>query len=168
MSYGNVYVARVAMGASDTQTVHAFVGAARYHGPSLILAYSHCIAHGINMRTATDNQKAAVDCGHWPLCRYDPERARRGESPLRLDSRPPRRRFSDYARLEARYTMLARSHPEQARQLLELAQEDVNSRWRLYEEIARAPGDGKKRPERAEGAERAKGAEQAKGAEESL
>jgi pyruvate-ferredoxin/flavodoxin oxidoreductase len=136
MSYGNVYVARVAMGASDTQTVRAFIEAERYKGPSLILAYSHCIAHGINMRTGVDNQKAAVQSGHWPLCRYDPNKVREGKNPLSLDSPAPKIPFTDYAWKEARYKVLQKINPQAAKDLAVLAQQDVNARWRLYEQLA--------------------------------
>ena len=136
MTYGNVYVAQVAMGANDTQTVHAFAEAERYPGPSLIIAYSQCIAHGIDMGTGTDNQKLAVECGHWPLFRYDPTRGREGGNPLKLDSRPPKRRFEDYAYRETRFRMLTKSHPEEARRLMALAQNDIDRRWHLYSELA--------------------------------
>ncbi len=136
MSYGNVYVARVAFGSSESQTVHAFIEAERHPGPSLILAYSHCIAHGIDMRTATDNQKAAVLCGHWPLLRYNPALAAEGKNPLTLDSQSPQGRFENYAQLETRYQMLKKSDPEASRRLMDLAQQDVDSRWRLYKSLA--------------------------------
>jgi len=136
MSYGNVYVARVAMGASDMQTVRALLEAEAYDGPSLIIAYSHCIAHGINMTTGTDQQQAAVDSGHWVLMRYNPELAEAGKNPLLLDSRAPKMKFSEYAYKETRYNMLARSKPEAAKELMDLAQQDVDSRWRFYEQMA--------------------------------
>ncbi|MBI4606195.1 MAG: pyruvate:ferredoxin (flavodoxin) oxidoreductase, partial [Planctomycetes bacterium] len=156
MSYDDVYVARVAMGASDTQTVHAFIEAERHPGPSLVIAYSHCIAHGINMRTGMDDQKAAVQCGHWPLMRYDPALAREGKSPLRLDSQAPSIPFEAYASKEARYTMLRKSHPQAAKELLRLAQEDATRRWRLYTELAKFhPGGGEDGEGPAEGAAKA-------------
>jgi pyruvate-ferredoxin/flavodoxin oxidoreductase len=136
MTYGNVYVARVAMGASDAQTVRAFVEAESYDGPSLIIAYSHCIAHGINMTTANDQQKRAVDSGYWTLMRYDPRLAEEGQNPLQLDSKGPKIPLQDYVYNETRYTMLAKSAPQEAEHLLRLAQEDVNSRWHLYEQMA--------------------------------
>lgn len=135
VSYGNVYVARVALGASDTQTLKAFVEAEKYDGPSLIIAYSHCIAHGINMRTANLNQKAAVESGYWPLFRYNPELALKGESPFKLDSKPPKIKLSDYAYMETRYKMLTKSHPEQAKILMNEAQNDVTKRWKMYEDL---------------------------------
>jgi pyruvate-ferredoxin/flavodoxin oxidoreductase len=142
MGYSNVYVARVAFGASDTQTVQAFIEAERHPGPSIIIAYSHCIAHGINMRTATDNQKAAVQCGHWILCRRDPGLATQGKSPLRLDSQAPRIPFEAFASKEARYTMLRKSYPDVARRLLAEAQEDVSRQWKQYEELAGVASHG--------------------------
>ena len=132
MSYGNVYVAQVAMGASDAQTVRAFLEAESYEGVSLIIAYSHCIAHGINMSAGMEQQKAAVDCGHWPLFRYHPGQ----ERPLSLDSKAPKIAFKEYAYQETRYNMLAKSHPQSAARLLEEAQADVNERWRFYEQLA--------------------------------
>lgn len=136
MSYGNVYVARVAMGANDMQTVRALLEAEAYDGPSLVIAYSQCIAHGINMGTGTDQQKAAVDSGHWVLMRYSPERAMAGENPLVLDSKAPKMKFKEYALSEARYHMLARSKPDASEALMVLAQNDVDARWRYYEQMA--------------------------------
>jgi pyruvate-ferredoxin/flavodoxin oxidoreductase len=137
MSYGTVYVARVAMGAKDTQTLQAFIEADAYHGPSIIIAYSHCIAHGINMTEGMQNQRLAVESGYWPLFRYHPERAERGENPLKLDSKAPKIKLVEYAYRETRYKMLTKSNPEEAKRLLTLAQEDVDSRWRLYDQMAR-------------------------------
>ncbi|MFZ0287243.1 MAG: thiamine pyrophosphate-dependent enzyme, partial [Terriglobales bacterium] len=136
MSYGNVYVASVAMGAKDEHTLKAFLEAEAYNGPSLIIAYSHCIAHGINMTTAMSNQKAAVDCGQWLLYRYNPERMAQGENPLILDSRTPTRKVDDYMQMEARFKMLTKSKPEEARQLWREAQHDAGARFRLYEYLA--------------------------------
>jgi pyruvate-ferredoxin/flavodoxin oxidoreductase len=136
MTYGNVYVAQVAMGANDNQTVKAFIEAESYDGPSLIIAYSHCIAHGVNMASAFGQQQLAVDCGHWPLYRYDPRRAHEGRNPLQLDSKAPKIPFKEYAYNETRFKMLAQSKPEAAAQLLELAQGDVIRRWRMYEHLA--------------------------------
>ncbi len=136
MSYGNVYVARVAMGARDEQTLRAFLEAEAYDGPSLIIAYSHCIAHGINMQTALKNHKAAVDSGQWLLYRYNPERAEQGENPLALDSRTPKLPLKDYLHMENRFRMLEMSKPEAAAVLFEEAQQDVNTRWALYEYLA--------------------------------
>ena len=117
MTYGNVYVAKVAMGANDQQTLRAFLEAEAYDGPSLIIAYSHCIAHGINMETGMKNQKAAVDSGHWPLFRYNPDLAKEGKNPFKLDSKGLKIPFKDYAYMETRYKMLTKSHPEKALRL---------------------------------------------------
>ena len=130
ISYGSVYVARVAMGGSDTHTVKAFLEAEAYNGPSLIIAYSHCIAHGYDMSQGMAQQKAAVLSGYWPLIRYNPDLRLEGKNPFQLDSRAPSIPFKQYAYQEARYTMLARSNPEVARELLQLAQEDVHRQWR--------------------------------------
>ncbi|NUM72065.1 MAG: pyruvate:ferredoxin (flavodoxin) oxidoreductase [Ignavibacteriaceae bacterium] len=143
MAYGNVYVAKVAMGSNDVQTVRAFIEAEAYDGPSLIIAYSHCIAHGIDMSTAMKNQKAAVDSGHWPLFRYHPEMAAEGKNPLKLDSKGPKIPFKDYAYMETRYKMLTKSHPAEAAKLIEEAQEDVNARWKMYEVLAGNAGENK-------------------------
>ena len=137
MQYGTVYVAGVAMGANDMQTIRAFMEAEAYDGPSLIIAYSHCIAHGINMTTGMTNQKAAVECGHWPLYRYNPMLAREGKNPLRLDSKAPKIKFEDYAYTEARYKMLTKSNPAEAKRLMALAEEDARRRYRIFEEMAR-------------------------------
>jgi pyruvate-ferredoxin/flavodoxin oxidoreductase len=136
MTYGNIYVAQVAMGASDRQTVRAFVEAESYDGPSLIIAYSHCIAHGINMRTGFDQHQGAVDSGAWVLYRYDPRRAAEGLNPLQLDSRAPKIPLKQYAYNETRFRMLTQSKPAEAERLIELAQQDVNSRWQMYEQLA--------------------------------
>jgi pyruvate-ferredoxin/flavodoxin oxidoreductase len=138
MTYGSVYVARVAMGGSDTQTIRAFREAEAYPGPALIIAYSHCIAHGYDLRHGMDQQKAAVLSGHWPLFRYNPALARDGRPTLELDSKPPSLPLKAYAYNETRYTMLAHSDPEAARRRLAEAQEDVLARWRLYEQWAAA------------------------------
>ncbi len=136
MSYGHVYVASVAMGARDEHTLRAFLEAEAYAGPSLIIAYSHCIAHGIDMTTAMRHQKTAVDVGHWMLYRYHPERRANGENPLRLDSSAPRVPLKQYLYRENRFSMLAASKPNVAKQLLQDAQGDVDRRWALYEYLA--------------------------------
>lgn len=136
MSYGNVYVAKVAMGSNDLHTIRAFVEAEAYDGPSLIIAYSHCIAHGINMAKGFECQKLAVDSGHWPLFRYNPALADEGKNPLKLDSKAPKIKLEDYIYNETRYKMLTKSHPEIAKELLALAQEEVNKRWKYYEQLA--------------------------------
>jgi pyruvate-ferredoxin/flavodoxin oxidoreductase len=136
MSYGNVYVARVAMGGNDTQTIKAFREAEAYDGPSIILAYSHCIAHGYDMSYGMEQQKAAVQSGYWPLVRYDPALAAAGRNPLQLDSREPSIPLEKYVYNETRYTMLTLSNPEEAKRLLELARGDVEHRWQTYHDMA--------------------------------
>ena len=126
------------MGASDAHTVKAFLEAEAYPGPSLIVAYSHCIAHGINMRLGMQQQKLAVDSGYWPLLRYHPAEAGRGINPLHLDSRPPKIPLKDYVYRETRYRVLAAIHPDEARRLLDLAQRDVEERWKRLQEMAQA------------------------------
>jgi len=142
MTYGNIYVARVAMGANDAHTVRVFLEAEAFDGPSLIIAYSHCIAHGYDMVHGLEQQKAAVLSGYWPLFRYNPDLAKEGKNPLKLDSKAPSIPLERYAYNETRYTMLAQTHPAAARDLLALAQEDVRKRWRLYEHWAAMPVDG--------------------------
>ena len=137
MSYGGVYVARVAFGAKDEQTLRAFLEAEAYDGPSLIIAYSHCIAHGINMGTALKNHKAAVDSGQWLLYRYNP--AAKGTNPLTLDSNPPKIPLKAYLDMENRFKMLELTQPENAAALFEEAQNDVRARWALYEYLASRP-----------------------------
>ena len=146
INYGSVYVAAVALGANDAQTVKAFLEAESYDGPSIIIAYSHCIAHGINMSTGMRNQKAAVDCGYWPLYRYDPRLTAQGKNPLVLDSKPPKLPLKDYAYQETRYKMLALSQPDEAKRLLELAQKDVLSRFQFYQQLASLDYSGTKAP----------------------
>ncbi|UCG33626.1 MAG: hypothetical protein JSU68_03130, partial [Phycisphaerales bacterium] len=145
MSYGGVYVAKVALGANDLQVVRAFLEADAYDGPSMIIAYAHCIAHGINMRTGMDQQKAAVQSGHWPLYRFNPLRVQEGQNPLKLDSKAPKIPFEEYAYKENRYKMLAKSKPEEAARLLKLSQQDVLNRWQLIEQMSQLSyggGDG--------------------------
>jgi len=136
MTYGSIYVAQVAMGASDAQTVKAFNEAESYRGPSLIIAYSHCIAHGINMTTGLSQQKAAVACGAWPLYRYDPRLAEQGKNPLQLDSKDPSIPFEEYAYNETRFKMLVKSDPEAAKRLLGEAQAYIDAHWKLYKQMA--------------------------------
>jgi pyruvate-ferredoxin/flavodoxin oxidoreductase len=136
MSYGNVYVASVAMGAKDEHTLKAFLEAEAYDGPSLIIAYSHCIAHGIDMTTAMSDQKVAVDSGQWLLYRYNPERTLAGENPLLLDSRTPTRKVKDYLQQQTRFKMLLKSNPEHAKLLWQEAQQDAETRYHLYEYLA--------------------------------
>jgi pyruvate-ferredoxin/flavodoxin oxidoreductase len=136
MSYGNVYVATVAMGANDAQTVKAFIEAEAYDGPALIIAYSHCIAHGINMRLGLDTQKKAVDSGHFTLFRYNPELSVQGKNPLQLDSKKPSISYEEFAYQQTRFKMLTKSKPEEAKRLLALAQQDAVRRWGFYEQLA--------------------------------
>ncbi|MGA4507163.1 pyruvate:ferredoxin (flavodoxin) oxidoreductase [Propionibacteriaceae bacterium G1746] len=136
IAYGNVYVARIAMGADPQQTLKAFREAEAYDGPSLILAYSHCIAHGIDMRKGLDQQYLAVNSGHWPLMRYNPVIRDEGGNPFLLDSPRPRFPLKDYRSKELRFRMLAKSDPAEADRLLGLGQEAVDRRWRAYEEMA--------------------------------
>lgn len=137
MAYGNIYVAKVAIGANAGQTVKAFIEAEAYDGPSLILAYSHCIAHGIDMTTGFDTDDQAVKSGHWPLYRFNPSLALKGENPLKLDSKAPSISFEDYAYKQTRFKMLTKLNKEHAQRLLELAQADVTARWKLYEQMAK-------------------------------
>ncbi len=136
MSYGNIYVARVAMGGSDSQTLKAFVEADSYEGPSLIIAYSHCINHGIDMSKGLEQQKLAVKSGAWPLYRYDPRLVGDGKNPLQLDSKAPSIKVSEYAYNETRYRMLLQSDEERAEMLMKAAQADAERRWSLYEQMA--------------------------------
>jgi pyruvate-ferredoxin/flavodoxin oxidoreductase len=142
LSYGYVYVARVAMGGGDTHTVKAFQEAEAYEGPSLIIAYSHCIAHGYDMGFGLSQQKNAVLSGYWPLMRYNPALRLEGKNPFQLDSKAPSIPLKQYAYQEARYTMLARSNPKAARELLGEAQDDVERQWRVYSNRAAMPGRG--------------------------
>jgi pyruvate-ferredoxin/flavodoxin oxidoreductase len=136
MAYGNVYVARVAMGASDQQTLRAFLDAEAYDGPSLIIAYSHCIAHGIDMRKGLDQQRLAVQSGYWPLYRYNPTLANEGKNPLVIDSKSPSIPLEQYAYNETRYRMLAQSDPTRAEALMRTAQRDVQANWQRYHDMA--------------------------------
>ena len=143
MAYGSVYVARVAMGAADMQTLKAFNEAEAFNGPSLIIAYATCIAHGIDMTRGLSQQKLAVQSGHWPLFRFDPRRAMEGKNPMQLDSKAPSVPLEDYIYNETRYSMLRQSHPEEAKKLLEEAREDVAARWKMYETWASMGVNGK-------------------------
>ena len=136
VSYGNVYVAQIAMGANPIQTLKAFHEAESFPGTSLILAYSQCIAHGIDMSHGMTHQKDVVQSGLWPLYRYDPRAAQGDQRPFHLDSRKPTMRFADFAKLEARFAMIARSNPEHAKRLFALAQQDIDDQWHYYEQMA--------------------------------
>jgi len=136
MAYGHVYVAQVAFGAKDSQTVNAFIEAETYPGTSIIIAYSHCIAHGYNLSDGLDHQTAAVESGAWPLYRFDPRRTAMGENPLKLDSKPPKISFDQYANTETRFRMLQKSDPVRAKQLMADAQRAVTARFNVYQQLA--------------------------------
>ncbi len=138
MTYGHAYVAHVAWGANDAQTVRAFLEAESYPGPSLIIGYAHCIAHGIDVRNGLSQQAKAVASGHWPLFRFDPRLANGERSfPLTLDSKPPKIAFADYAYEETRYRVLKQMDPDAARTLAAEAQHDIDTRWALYETLSK-------------------------------
>ncbi len=136
MMYGNAYVAHIAMGSNDTQTVKALLEAEAWDGPSLIIAYSHCIAHGYDMVHGMEQQKLAVNSGYWPLWRYNPSLAAEGKNPFKLDSKAPTVPLDKYIYNETRYTMLVHSDPEAAKRLLGEAEHDVQDRWKFYEQLA--------------------------------
>ena len=142
VSYGSVYVAQVALGGNDSHVIKAFQEAEAHEGPSIIIAYSSCIAHGYDLVHGLEQQKLAVQSGYWPLMRYNPALRLEGKNPFQLDSRAPSIRLKDYAYREARYTMLARSNPELAAELLKEAQDDVERQWRVYSARAGMPGRG--------------------------
>jgi pyruvate-ferredoxin/flavodoxin oxidoreductase len=142
VSYGSVYVAQVALGGNDSHVVKAFQEAEAHEGPSLIIAYSSCIAHGYDLVHGLEQQKLAVQSGYWPLMRYNPGLREEGKNPFQLDSRAPSIRLKEYSYREARYTMLARSNPELAAVLLAEAQDDVERQWRVYSARATMPGRG--------------------------
>jgi pyruvate-ferredoxin/flavodoxin oxidoreductase len=146
MTYGNIYVASIAMGAKDEQSLKAIIEAESYPGPSLVIAYSHCIAHGIALDRGIGarQQKLAVDTGQWLLYRYDPRRAERGENPLQLDSSAAKAKVQDYLLSENRFKMLTKSKPEEARKLFQQAQLDVERRFKFYQYLAGRDGDAQK------------------------
>ena len=133
MTYGNIYVANIALGANPAQAIKALQEAENYDGPAIVIAYSHCIAHGIAMQTGMQQQKLAVQCGYWPLYRYNPDRVNAGLNPLQLDSESPSIPFTDYINNENRYQILARTNPEAAKNLTQLAELDIKRRWRIYQ-----------------------------------
>jgi pyruvate-ferredoxin/flavodoxin oxidoreductase len=141
IAYGSVYVARVAMGADPEQTLRAFREAEAYEGPSLVIAYSHCIAHGIEMRSGLDQQYRAVASGYWPLIRYDPMVRAAGGNPFLLDSPRPRMALTDYTKRELRFSTLADTDPAEAERLGALAQSAVTQRFETYEEMATRPAN---------------------------
>ncbi|HAY85730.1 MAG TPA: pyruvate:ferredoxin (flavodoxin) oxidoreductase, partial [Chloroflexi bacterium] len=136
MAYGNVYVAQVAMGANPVQTVRTFQEAAAWHGPSLIIAYSHCIAHGIDMQKGLEQQDLAVKAGAWPLFRFDPRLAWEGKNPLKIDSRKPSISWDQYALNENRFRVLLKTDPQRAEELMDRAEHDIEGRWDLYRQMA--------------------------------
>lgn len=140
MTYGNIYVARVAL-SNPAQVVKAMIEADAYDGPSLIIAYSHCIAHGINMTTAVDNCKEAVACGHWPLFRYDPRLAAEGKNPLQMDSKEPTMSFEEFANNQNRFRVLKKANPEQAEELLAASAKETATRYDLYKKLAELQAD---------------------------
>jgi pyruvate-ferredoxin/flavodoxin oxidoreductase len=149
MSYGNIYVASVALGARDEQTLRAFVEAESFPGPSLIIAYSHCIAHGIaiDLGIGARQQKLAVESGQWLLYRYDPRRVEQGENPLQVDSGAPKSKIKDFMLTENRFKMLTKSKPEEARRFFAQSQSDADRRWKFYQFLSAREG----RPEIAPG-----------------
>ena len=136
MAYGNVYVARVALGANDAQVLKAFREAEAYDGPSIIIAYAHCIAHGIDLKTGLEQQKKAVQSGHWILMRHNPDLAAEGKNPLTIDSKEPTLPLEEYIYSENRYRMLQRAHPETAAKLLEIVKKQNALHWRTYQHMA--------------------------------
>ena len=142
VSYGSVYVAQVALGGNDTHVIKAFQEAEAHEGPSIIIAYASCIAHGYDLVHGLEQQKLAVQSGYWPLMRYNPGLREEGKNPFQLDSKAPSIRLKEYAYREARYTMLARGNPEMAAELLKEAQDDVERQWRVYSARSAMPGRG--------------------------
>ncbi len=146
MAYGDVYVAQVAFGAKDVQTLRAFIDAEQYEGPSLIIAYSPCIAHGVDLSNNLRQQGLAVNSGHWSLFRYDPRRIEAGESPLHMDSKPPSIPYEEFANTETRFAVLARTHPEAALRFLHMAQKHAGEKFHLYDQLAHIKLTGKPKP----------------------
>jgi pyruvate-ferredoxin/flavodoxin oxidoreductase len=146
--YGHVYVARVAFGAKMSQAVQAFLEAEGYPGTSLIIAYSHCIAHGYDMALGASQQKLAVDSGVWPLFRFDPRRAAKGEPPLHLDYGPPKPLVAEYMRNESRFRVVERTDPERFKTFLKDAQEAARKRYSIYQQLAgiAVPAESGKEP----------------------
>jgi len=143
-AYGSCFVGQISLGANPMHAIKTILKAEAYRGPSLIIAYSHCIGHGINMIDGLNIQKEAVTCGYWPLYHYDPRDA---QTPFHLDSRAPKGNFREFAMKAARFAILARSKPEEHERLMKLGEEDIRARWQLYEQLAQfqrlpAPGNG--------------------------
>jgi pyruvate-ferredoxin/flavodoxin oxidoreductase len=158
MAYENVYVAQIAFGAKDVQTVRAFLEAESYDGPSLLIAYSPCIAHGVDMSNNLRQQDMAVNSGHWPLFRYDPRKVDAGENPLHMDSKAPSIPYRDYLASETRFSVLNRTHPDDAERFLKLAQKHVESKYSLYEQLAHLAWQKADKPVEAALADKASGA----------
>jgi pyruvate-ferredoxin/flavodoxin oxidoreductase len=137
-TYGSVYVARIALGAKDGHAVSVFREAESYPGPSLIIAYSHCVAHGYSLSQGLEQQKRAVACGYWPLFRFDPRRADKGENPMKLDSAAPKSSLTDFTRNETRFQMLERINPERSAMLQKMAAASVKERFAHYQQMAAA------------------------------
>lgn len=146
MAYGNVYVAQVAFGAKDVQTLRAFIDAESYEGPSLIIAYAPCIAHGVDLSNNLRQQNLAVNSGHWSLFRYDPRRIDQGESPLHMDSKPPSIPYEEFANTETRFAVLSRTHPDDAQRFLKMAQQHAGEKFQLYEQLAHIKLTGEPKP----------------------
>jgi pyruvate-ferredoxin/flavodoxin oxidoreductase len=136
MTYGNIYVAQVAYAANMTQTVRAFKEAEAYNGPSIVIAYSHCINHGIDMTTGTDLHKMAVESAFWPLFRYDPSLGAEHKNPLQLDSKAPSQAIEEFMYRQTRFKVLRQTDPKRAEKLLEAVRGDVATRWKFYEQMA--------------------------------
>jgi pyruvate-ferredoxin/flavodoxin oxidoreductase len=136
MTYGNVYVARVAFGAKDVQTVKAFTEADSFDGPSLIIAYSHCIAHGYDLRFGAEQQKLAVETGYWPLYRYDPRRAATGEPAMQLDSAAPKGHIGQFVKNETRFRMVEQQNADRFKGMMDAASRDIAARYAVYERLA--------------------------------
>jgi pyruvate-ferredoxin/flavodoxin oxidoreductase len=141
MSYENVYVASIALGAKDVQTLRTFIEAESHDGPSIIIAYAPCIAHGIDMKNSLQQQHLAVDSGHWPLFRFDPRRISQGENPLHLDCKEPKVPYVDYMKSENRFSMLWKTHPEYAEELAEKAQHEVTQRFHFFKQLSELDWD---------------------------
>ena len=136
MTYGNTYVAHISIGARDNQTLTALREAESYPGPSLVIAFAHCIAHGYSLIDGIEHQKLAVDTGYWPLFRYDPRRTERGENPMVLDSPAPKTELIKYTKSENRFRMLEKKNPVRSQELDRLAQAEVHKRFALYQKLA--------------------------------
>jgi len=133
MSYGNVFVGQIALGANPAHAIRTLLAAEAYPGSSLVIAYSHCIAHGLEMVMGNEHQKKAVACGYWPLYNYDPRNATK---PMTITSKAPNGEYRDFALSENRFRTLQRTNPEASEQLLQLGEEDINARWNFYEQLA--------------------------------